>query len=502
MNNSLVQYLLKSAELSPEKLAIISDQGEISYQDLKESSVRLAHYLQQNGVKRGDRVVICLKNSIETVIGFWAVLMADAVVSIIDYKQSPEKVKYILEDSGASALISADSSIYEAASEVLCIPVDDSQNGFAAVIQKARPLPMRSKHLDIDLASIIYTSGSTGEPKGVMLTHRNMLAASHSINSYLENTANERVISVLPLSFDYGLYQMIMMIAVGGTLILESDFVLPSRFLKRIEQFQATAVPVVPSMVPLLKQFQALKAYDLSSVRYVTNTGAALMKEHIQSLKQLFTAAQVFSMYGLTECKRCTYLPPEDIERKPESVGIAIPNTEMWVIDESGARAKPNELGEIVVRGQTVMKGYWNKPEATAKKLKAGPVPGEMILHTGDYGRMDEEGYFYFYGRMDEVIKSRGMKVSPREIEAAIIKHPSVIEVAAVPVAHDQYGQAIVLYVSLEKHQDLAEIQELCKTRLQAHQQPLDIYSINSLPKTSNGKIDKRHLANEYQAQR
>lgn len=500
MRNSLTDYLFDSAEAYTHKTAVITYNSEIDFTSLKEMSMNLSHFFIEKGIKRGDRILICIKNSIDAIVSFWAGLIADAVVSIIDHHMPEEKIKYIINDSGASAIIIHDIDKYKYLhnyERLLILDINDELIKKTIFIQK-KERQYQPKHLDIDLACIIYTSGSTGEPKGVMLTHRNMLAASHSINSYLGNTSEDRVISALPLSFDYGLYQMIMMIAVGGTLILESDFILPSRFLKLIEKTKPTAVPVVPSMVPLLKQFNALKPYDLSSVRYATNTGAALMKEHINTLKDLFKNALIFSMYGLTECKRCTFLPPKDIDRKPNSVGIAIPNTEIFIVDEHGIPLGFGQLGEIVVRGQTVMKGYWNKPDATKKKLRSGPVPGEFVLHTGDYGMLDDEGYLFFYGRMDEVIKSRGLKVSPREIEAIMISHTSVIEAAAVPIAHEQFGQAIILYVSTNDSVSVAELKDYCKAKLQIHQQPIDIFLLPNLPKTTNGKIDKLNLASRY----
>jgi amino acid adenylation domain-containing protein len=503
MMNSLVDYLLNSVKLCPNKIAVIYNDQQLSFEELFYAAKNLSAYLQLAGIRRGDRVVVCLGNCLETIISFWAILMANAVVSIIDNKQSPEKITAILQNSTAAAVIVSENKKfefingYDSFKNLLLI----EQAQLEKIFQQGcvdKNISIGSKHLDIDLASIIYTSGSTGEPKGIMLTHRNMLAASHSINTYLDNSNNEKVLSALPLSFDYGLYQMIMMVAVGGTLILENDFLLPSRFLKLIETYQVSAVPVVPSMAPLLKQFHELKAYDLACVRYVTNTGAALMQQHIAVLQQLFTHARIFSMYGLTECKRCTYLPPEDLARKPDSVGIPIPNTEMWIVNEEGERLNSNQTGEIVVRGQTVMRGYWNNPQATSRKLKPGLLPGEFVLHTGDYGRLDEDGYFYFLGRMDEIIKSRGMKVSPKEIEIEVTRFPNVIEAAVVPVEHTVYGVAIVLFVSAMTANYLSTVKALCKQRLQPQQQPIEIFVLNALPKTTNGKIDKQLLKTYY----
>jgi amino acid adenylation domain-containing protein len=493
MINSLTTYLLTSAKRHPDKVALIHGEQTLTYAELLQAANSLAAFMQNAGVQAGDRVVVALGNSVEAILCFWATLLADAIISVVDAKQSQEKLNYILQDSGASCFISNDLELMESLSSLTL-----TAETVREISQQTYPA-VQTRHLDIDLAAIIYTSGSTGEPKGVMLTHRNMLAASQSINTYLENTENDTVISALPLSFDYGLYQMILMFAVGGCLILESDFLLPIRFLKLIEKHQPTALPLVPSMVPLLQQFNQLKAYDLSSIRYLTNTGAALLAPHIETLQKLFTQAKIFPMYGLTECKRCSYLPPEDIQRKPGSIGRPIPNTQMWIADEEGKRLPANQVGEIVVRGATVMKGYWNKPEASKKKLIPGPLPDESLLFTGDYGSMDEEGYFYFQDRMDNVIKSRGMKVSPSEIEAIIATHDSINEVAAIGVEHEVFGHALVLFVSLKDKALTKEvIMKFAKDNLLAHQQPVEIVILSSLPKTTNGKLNKKDLHSRY----
>jgi acyl-CoA synthetase (AMP-forming)/AMP-acid ligase II len=241
---------------------------------------------------------------------------------------------------------------------------------------------------------------------------------------------------------------------------------------------------------------KSLASFDLSSIRYVTNTAAALPVKHITMLRELFPAARIYSMYGLTECKRCTYLPPEDIDRKPESVGIAIPNTELWLVDENDRRLGPGEIGQLVIRGATVMKGYWEKPEATAKKLKPGPVPGEQVLYTGDLCRLDDEGYLYFVGRMDDIIKSRGEKVAPKEVEAALVAIPGVHEAAVIGVPDDLLGQAVKAFVVLAPGStlDVRGIQRECQARLENFMVPKYVEIVPELAKGATGKIQKTHL--------
>ena len=247
----------------------------------------------------------------------------------------------------------------------------------------------------------------------------------------------------------------------------------------------------------MMADMKNLADYDFSRIRYVTNTAAALSLKHIEFLRRTFPSARVFSMYGLTECKRCTYLPPEDIDRKPLSVGVAIPNTELWIVDDQDRRLGPNEVGQIVIRGATVMRGYWGKPEATAKKLRPGPLPGELVLYTGDYGRLDEDGYLYFIGRMDEVIKSRGEKVAPEEVERALMKIPGVKEAGVIGVPDEVLGQAVKAFVILEDGAQLSEqaVRIECQGRLENFMVPKHVVFVTSLPRTTTGKIARKELS-------
>jgi acyl-CoA synthetase (AMP-forming)/AMP-acid ligase II len=253
----------------------------------------------------------------------------------------------------------------------------------------------------------------------------------------------------------------------------------------------------VPTIFAVLGEMKQLDQFDLSSIAFVTNTAAALPVKHITMLRRLFPKARIYSMYGLTECKRCTYLPPADIDRKPTSVGIAIPGTELWLVDEEGRRVGSNTVGQLVIRGPTVMRGYWEKPEATAEKLKPGPLPGELVLHTGDLCRLDDEGYLYFVGRSDDIIKSRGEKVAPREVEAVITDIPGVKEVAVVGVPDELLGHAVKAFVVLEQGVTMSErdVIRACQARLENFMVPKAVVFLDELPKTATGKIKKTGLA-------
>jgi acyl-CoA synthetase (AMP-forming)/AMP-acid ligase II len=290
---------------------------------------------------------------------------------------------------------------------------------------------------------------------------------------------------------------MIMAFRAGARLVLERSFAFPAHILNLMVTEGVTGFPGVPTIFAILAELKSLRDHDLSCIRYVTNTAANLPVKHILLLTELFPQARIYSMYGLTECKRCTYLPPEDIHRKPTSVGIAIPNTELWIIDEQGDKVGPEVVGQLVIRGATVMKGYWEKPEATAKKLHPGPLPGEQVLYTGDYCKLDEEGYLYFVGRMDDVIKSRGEKVAPKEVEHTLMNIPGVLEAAVIGVPDDVLGHAVKAFVVLEHGValDAKQLQKICQSQLENFMVPKFIELVPSLPKTDTGKIKKTGLS-------
>lgn len=517
MHNAVPQlhdYLIESARRLPQKVALVCQEQRVTYLDLDRQSNALAHALIAGGVKRGDRVVVFADNTVASVVSFFGVLKASAVVSMVNPQTKDDKLTYLLNDCRAAAIIS-DSHL----AKTLLPALDKTHHLLLAILtgdmdlttlrvpkvvrwsdalaEESSSAPPPRRGIDIDLASIIYTSGSTGDPKGVMLTHRNMMTAATSVSTYVENVEDDIIIGLLPLSFDYGLFQMIMAFRMGARLILERSFTYPAEVLNRVVAEKVTGFPGVPTIFAILGGLRNIHQYDFSNIRYVTNTAAALSLKNIEMIRQTFPAAKVFSMYGLTECKRCTYLPPADIDRKPLSVGIAIPNTELWIVNERDERVGPGEVGQLVIRGATVMRGYWEKPEETAKKLRPGPLPGEMVLYTGDYCKLDEEGYLYFVGRMDDIIKSRGEKVAPKEVESAIVDLPGVREAAVIGVPDPILGQAVKALVVLDEGSTVTEkdILHQCSKRLENFMVPKIVEIVAELPKTTTGKIKKTGLS-------
>jgi amino acid adenylation domain-containing protein len=502
--------LVNAASRLPEKTAVVCGANRLTYGELTDRAHQLASALRRRGVGHGDRVLLFCENTLEAAISVWGVLAASAMVVPISPLTKTDKLAWLLEHSGASALITERRlaptfhPAVERAPGLRTVLVSDlagagapaGHTDFASAlaVETTDAPPLTSG--ETDLAAVIYTSGSTGRPKGVMLTHRNMVSAADSICQYLTLREDDVVHGIMPLSFDYGLYQLLLSVRQGARLVLAPPFTLPGQVLKQAAAERITFFPGVPTVFALLGELTGGTPWDLSSVRAVTSTAASLTGRHIATIRRVFPNARIFSMYGVTECKRCTYLPPEDLERKRGSVGIAIPNTELWLIDEHEQRLGPHQVGQLVIRGPTVMRGYWRDPLETSRKLRPGPAPGEVVLYTGDLCVLDEDGYLYFVGRMDDIIKSRGEKVPPQEVETVLSAIPGVKESAVIGVADELLGQAVTAFVVLEEAATLSEtdLRRECRDKLEAFMVPTFIAIVRSLPKSANGKIDKLAL--------
>jgi long-chain acyl-CoA synthetase len=508
----LVQdFLQQSAECSPHKVALICGDRRLTYAEIEAMSNRLAHALIQHGAKRSDRVAIHLHNSIDAVVSVFAALKAGAVFVVINPTTKRDKLTYILNDCEAIALLT-DARNAKMSDEVaanvpsLKLRILCGGNAVQAAVGRTHCLvfdiiqadylaePPSRISIDLDLACLIYTSGSTGQPKGVMCDHSNVVFATSSIIEYLQNDGDDVVLSVIPMSFDYGLYQVLMVFKFGGTLILERGFAYPAMILKRIAEERVTGFPLVPTIMARLLQMD-LDAFSFSSVRYVTNTAAAMPPSHILKFRKKFPHVSIVSMYGLTETKRTLYLPPDQIDKRPGSVGGAIPGTEVWLEDDSGSRLGPDTVGELVIRGRHVMRGYWNDPEATAARYRPGQLPGERVCYSGDLFRMDSEGYFYFVGRKDDIIKTRGEKVAPTEIENVLYMIPGVVEAAVIGVPDSILGEAIKAFVVCPGAPlSVRDVLAHCRTFLEDFMLPKYVEFRDGLPKTPSGKIRKAGL--------
>jgi long-chain acyl-CoA synthetase len=506
-------FLRNSAVARPEKVALIKGDRRLTYAEIEAMSDRLAHALQDCGVRRGERVAIYLTNSPESVVSIFAISKADAVFVLINRMTKPDKLAAVLADCGAVALITDARATAQGVTEMLSARVDSVKtvivcgdksktqaNGhgrvrdFSHLVSGSPALAAPSKNIDLDLACLIYTSGTTGESKGVMCDHSNVVFVTQAIVSYLKNSDRDIVMNVLPLAFSYGLYQLMAMFCAGGTLVLEDSFAFPDLVLETMAAEQVTGFAGVPTIYAMLVTMD-LSRFNLSSLRYLTNAAAGLPVEHVRRLRHSFPTVDLYLMHGLTEVARTMYLPPDQVDARPDSSGVPLPGTELWIEDEAGQRLGPDQVGELIVRGKNVMRGYWQAPEMTSNRFRPGPLPGERVCHSGDLFRRDQEGYFYFVSRKDDIIKSRGEKVAPREVENVICSLSGVRETAVIGIPDPVMGQVIKAFV-VSSGATLTEMQVIahCKSRLEDFMVPRQVEFRTELPKTSSGKLKRMDL--------
>lgn len=513
----LNEFLEKSAEMYPDKVALICQNQRLTFGEIDNAANSLSNALVEEGIQRQDRVVVYLDNSVESVVSIFGILKARGIFVIVDPQVKSRKLEYILKDCEARVLISDTRHIMKI-SEAICnspklekIIVTDYDKlssinesltekvvlSYNVILDMCSYTRAVQRGIDIDLASLIYTSGSSGNPKGVMLTHLNMVSAATSIIQYLGNTSDDIVIDTLPLAFDYGLYQVLMAFKFSGTVVLEKTFVYPQQIINQVIKEKVTGWPVVPTIIAMLIRLNDLDKYNFNHLRYITSTGQSLPPKHIKQLQQTFSGVKIYSMYGLTECKRVSYLPPEELDRRPGSVGIAMPNTEVYIVDEMGNEVtEPGINGELVVRGANVMKGYLNLPEETARALHPGLYYDEEVLYTGDLFQKDGDGFLYFQGRKDDIIKTGGHMVSPKEVENIICEKKDVIEAAVIGVEDAVLGKAIKAFVHLTDASETTEVDiiKFCSERLESFAVPKFVCFYDALPRGTTGKVQKRAL--------
>ncbi len=505
-----VEHFLENSTASfPDKTALICGGRRLTYKELDLRADRFAGSLAGRQVGRGDRVVVFLENSVEAVDAIFGTLKAGCIFVVINSTTKAAKLEYILNNCRAAGLVT-DAQRLAVLSQCGPLPflrsvwVTGAGGGGArtdvvaldpVLTEQAPAATGRFRGIDIDLAALIYTSGSTGRPKGVMLTHRNIVSAAASIAAYLENTPDDIIVNLLPLAFDYGLYQVFLAFRAGATLVLERGFVYPHAVLQTILKEGVTGLPIVPTISSILLGLD-LKGYGFPRLRYITNTAAALPVEHIRRLHECLPHVKIYSMYGLTECKRVSYLPPDQIEVRPGSIGRGMPNEEVYLVDDAGQRLPHGSTGELVVRGANVMMGYWELPEETARMLRPGPYPWERVLYTGDLFRTDEEGYLYFLGRKDDIIKTRGEKVSPREVEDVLYELAAVQDAAVIGVPDPVLGQAIHAVLTLRPGCEVStqDVLRHCKGRLEDFMVPKIVTFRDAMPTTQSGKVVRRSL--------
>ena len=509
LHDSLLQR--GSSGSTRNRIALVADGQPHTFGQLLETSQRLAGALCARGVGRGDRVAIQLENSWHCAASIFGTLLAGGVFVLINPQTKSDKLEFILRDCGARALITERhlEPAWSAAVARLKQPLATLCSGqptptgraesLEAILAASPPLTAPTPVIPLDLAAILYTSGSTGTPKGVMQTHQSMVFVIGSLIEYLRLADEERILCVLPLSFDYGLYQLLMAVALGACLVLERSFTFLGQALGRMREERITVFPGVPTIFATLLAAHRRTPLSFPTVTRITNTAAALPDEFVPELREIFPNALLYKMYGLTECKRVSYLEPELVDAKPGSVGKAIPGTEVYLLSSDGEPVPPGNTGILYVRGPHVMAGYWNRPDLTEQTLKPGKLPGERVLCTHDLFRMDGEGFLYFVGRTDEIIKTRGEKVSPIEVENALHRIPGVREAAVIGIPDPLQGEAVRAYVVADTSANLTpqSIRNGCAKFLESHMVPTQVVICENLPRNANGKINRRFLREE-----
>jgi acyl-CoA ligase (AMP-forming) (exosortase A-associated) len=510
----LIHHMLRaSAARSPEKEALIHGSRRLGYGEVARRTSALARGLRRAGLRRGDRAGIYLEPSVAQVLSIFGISEAGGAYVPINAALFPEQVGHIAADCGMKGLITTPAKLAMLApilpqipslefivlsGEGDAAPVPLPLHHFEELCEQSGPQDGRESSISKDLAAILYTSGSTGKPKGVMLSHANVMAGSSIVSDYLGITASERILAVLPFSFDAGMNQLMTAFQQGATLVL-INFAFAREIVQMLLKERITGLAGVPTLWSLLVQPNStLQKQPLPDLRYITNTGGAMPQPVLKVLRQALPTTRIFLMYGLTEAFRSTYLPPEELDRRPTSMGKAIPDTEILVLNEQGQPCQPGEPGELVHRGPTVSLGYWNRPEDTARALRPNPLlPPEMgdcekVCYSGDLVKMDEEGFLYFIGRRDTMIKSSGFRISPTEIEEVLFQTGKLRGAAVIGVPDDVLGQVIKGFVVPKDGETLDPdaLLAACAEKLPRYMVPRFIEVLPELPKTSSGKVD------------
>jgi acyl-CoA ligase (AMP-forming) (exosortase A-associated) len=523
MRTAFHHLLSTTAADSPERPALSYKDETLTYAAVWERVLRFSAQLSDLGLAPGDRVAICLEKRVETVVAMFATSVAGGIFVPVNHVLKSPQVGHILTDCGATVLVTTaerlaqlQPTLSRSAVEHVVVVGPPPQSGPDVIpvhvwLPNGTPpgpgstAPSAPRPIDMDPAAILYTSGSTGRPKGVVLSHRNLIVGAESVSSYLGNTQDDVILSVLPLSFDAGLSQMTTAFSVGAHSVL-MNYLLPRDVPKLCALHRVTGLTCVP---PLWFQLVGVpwSAESTAHMRYFANTGGRMPRTTLSRLRETFPDAAPFLMYGLTEAFRSTYLDPAEVDRRPDSIGKAIPNAEILVLRPDGTRCRPGEEGELVHRGALVGLGYWNDPERTAERYRPFVHPGqewrtpEMAVWSGDTVVADDEGFLYFVGRSDDMIKTSGYRVSPTEIEEAAYGTGLVRDAVAVGVDDPALGQRVVLVsTAVDTVLDEEKLVGELRRALPAFMVPSRIEVRDELPRSPNGKFDRNLIRAEVTA--
>ncbi|MFK8053404.1 MAG: acyl-CoA ligase (AMP-forming), exosortase A system-associated [Woeseiaceae bacterium] len=510
----LHHLILQTAIETPDGLALVEKKSRLNYGELAERTSTFADGLCHLGLQKQERVAIFLPKNVDNVIGMFGATAAGGVMVPINPVLKPPQVQHIIHDSGAAVLVTSSDRLKlmgdalancETLRTVIVTdnktPEIDAHFDIVAIDALDGTTSQKHRVIDTDIAALMYTSGSTGKPKGVILSHRNMVAGAESVATYIGNRSDDRILCALPLSFDAGFSQVSTAFWSGAAAILH-DYFLPKGTLKVTEEEKITGITAVP---PLWMQLSELDWPDSvkQRIRYFANTGGKMPRTLLNKLREHFPSAKPYLMYGLTEAFRSTYLPPSEVDNRPDSIGKAIPNAEIMVARPDGTECDVDEPGELVHRGALVGLGYWRDPERTAQRYKPSPgqsadVPTtELAVWSGDTVRRDADGYLYFVGRKDDMIKTSGYRVSPTDLEESLYASGIVSEAGAFGVDDHALGQRIVVCLVAREGVETPEkaLQQYCRKELPSYMVPSEYIWHDALPRNPNGKIDRATIA-------
>lgn len=506
----LHQLLECAAERDAEASALVEGEARLDYGEAVTRAWQWAHALRSRGLARGERVLILLENGLAAASAIWATSLADGILVVGSPTLKAAGIARLIDDCEPRLLVT-DSGRREAVGEALRLTghsptvlwadgapedagrADVDLRELLAEAPGGRP---DGRAIDVDLVALVYTSGSTGAPKGVMESHGNLVSVTRMIVECLRLRASDRLAGILPLNSGYGLSQLLTAAQVGAGLVFEPWSAFPFPMVETMRRESVTVVAGVPTLFHALLRVKSFSREGLPELRMLTNAGAGISPQRIAELRAAFPDAEIHCMYGQTECQRMSMHRPEEVDARPTSVGRGMPNQDHRVVGPDGAPVAPGAVGELIVRGSHVMRGYWRKPEESAERFRSGPVPGELELHTGDLFRVDEEGYLYFVSRGDDIIKSRGQKVSPKEVEDVLQELPEVRDAAVLPEPDEALGEAVVAHVELEEGSELTPqaIQRHCAARLEDYKVPKRVVLHDRIPRGQTGKLDRAAL--------
>lgn len=512
----LLHHIIEEvAQRTPDAAALLHRDASLSYAQLAELIDQTARGLAALGLQPDDRVAVYLPKQFETVIALFATAKAGGVFVPINPLLKAAQVQHILDDCDPLILVTSAArahslrGVLEPKTLTHLVLLDRQDENFPLLrthrwtdLQSHDDFPPPSR-IDSDMATILYTSGSTGLAKGVVVSHRNLLAGATSVAEYLGNSASDCILAVLPLSFDYGLSQLTTAFQAGASVVL-MDYLLPRDVVRAVARYRVTGLAAVPPLWNQLAQL-AWSQEARDTLRYITSSGGSMPVETTAKLREALPTTDIFLMYGLTEAFRSTYLDPKEVDKRPESIGKPIPNAAILVVRPDGSACNVDEPGELVHRGPMVALGYWNDSAKTASRFR--PAPGlaterpdsELAVWSGDQVKRDADGFLYFVGRDDEMIKTSGYRVSPAEIEEVIYALPQIRQSVAIGLPHPELGQAILLTVEADAPSLTEEaILEHCRQTLPAFMVPALVRTMSRLPRTPNGKVDRRAIAKQF----